>query len=376
MGPDDTAPYSSQPLTGVAPGVPTEKAGARMQVREALEHMIAVTYGVTYDAVVTRFPAYEAMVEEVVGFVGRSVPAEATPRSIRVLDVACGIGNVSIRLAREGYAVVGIDGVRHLVEIAREKTAQRRANLTFQHFDIARDLLPGAGTFDVLVSMHTLYWHPQPAALLEGCRRALPTCGPCAGSCPRRSSSSSATASIAISAPPSSTTRSAMPGSRCSRRATRSCRTSVTSRGAERDDRAANDKECDVMTRRAGSLLVLLATLVSTCGTSEAGHPGGATPKDVVLYELMEQAVFTEDGFRNATSALEGKAQRGTPLCPDGLQAFAKIVFATVGINVRVDSRCTVVAIGQSQIRLTDFGGRISGEFWVVVNSDATNLAD
>jgi len=130
------------------------------------------------------------------------------------------------------------------------------------------------------------------------------------------------------------------------------------------------------MTRRAGSLLVLLATLVSTCGTSEAGHPGGATPKDVVLYELMEQAVFTEDGFRNATSALEGKAQRGTPLCPDGLQAFAKIVFATVGINVRVDSRCTVVAIGQSQIRLTDFGGRISGEFWVVVNSDATNLAD
>ncbi len=170
---DQDAPYSPQPLTGVAAGAPKEKAGARMPVRDAMEHMIAVTYGVTYDAVVTRFPAYEAMVEEVVGFVGRSVSAEATPRSVRVLDVACGIGNVSIRLAREGYSVVGIDGVRHLVEIAREKTAERRATTTFQHLDISRDPVPGAGNFDVLVSMHTLYWHPQPAALLEGCRSAL-----------------------------------------------------------------------------------------------------------------------------------------------------------------------------------------------------------
>src|SRR3989442_4447854 len=144
-----------------------------MTVREALEHMIAVTYGVTYDAVVTRFSAYEAMVEEVVRFIARSAPAEAPPRSVRVLDVACGIGNVSIRLAREGYSVVGIDGVRHLVELAREKTAKRRATLTFQHFDIARDPMPGAGSFDVLVSMPTLYWPPRPAALLEGCRRAL-----------------------------------------------------------------------------------------------------------------------------------------------------------------------------------------------------------
>ena len=83
-------------------------------------------------------------------------------------------GNTSMPLASiRSQSVVGIDGVRHLVEIAREKTAQRRANLTFQHFDIGRGAVPGAGNFDVLVSMHTLYWHPQPTALLEGCRRAL-----------------------------------------------------------------------------------------------------------------------------------------------------------------------------------------------------------
>ena len=125
-----------------------------MPFRDALEHMIAVTYGVTYDAVVTHFPPYEAMLEEIVAFVARSASDATAPRATRVLDVACGIGNVSLRLAKEGYSVVGIDGVKHLVEIAR-------------------DALPGAGTFDVLVSMHTLYWHPDPTALLDACRRAL-----------------------------------------------------------------------------------------------------------------------------------------------------------------------------------------------------------
>jgi len=144
-----------------------------MPLREALEHMIAVTYGVTYDAVVTRYPPYEAMLEEIVAFVARSVPDETAARVTRVLDVACGIGNVSLRLAKEGYSVVGIDGVRHLVEIAREKDRPRGATLTFQHLDIGRAVVPGAGNFDVLVSMHTLYWHPNPPALLEGCRRAL-----------------------------------------------------------------------------------------------------------------------------------------------------------------------------------------------------------
>jgi 2-polyprenyl-3-methyl-5-hydroxy-6-metoxy-1,4-benzoquinol methylase len=166
-------PHQLQPLGGDRPLAAVARAGDRMPFREALEHMIAVTYGVTYDAVVTHFPPYEAMLEEIVAFVARSVPDATTPRATRVLDVACGIGNVSLRLAQEGYSVVGIDGVKHLVEIAREKSSPRGSNLTFQHFDIARDGVPGAGSFDVLVSMHTLYWHPNPTALLDACRRAL-----------------------------------------------------------------------------------------------------------------------------------------------------------------------------------------------------------
>ena len=73
-----------------------------MPFREALEHMIAVTYGVTYDAVVTHFPPYEAMLEEIVAFVARSVPDSTTPRATRVLDVACGNGGYARHLAAQG----------------------------------------------------------------------------------------------------------------------------------------------------------------------------------------------------------------------------------------------------------------------------------
>src|SRR5437870_804584 len=73
------------------------------------------------------------------------------------------------------YTVVAVDSVRHLVAIAREKhhTNGGAPNLSFHHLDVACDALPAAGTFDVLVSMHTLYWHPDPGALLAACRRAL-----------------------------------------------------------------------------------------------------------------------------------------------------------------------------------------------------------
>ncbi|OGK99739.1 MAG: hypothetical protein A3E31_05005 [Candidatus Rokubacteria bacterium RIFCSPHIGHO2_12_FULL_73_22] len=145
-----------------------------MPIRGALEHLIAVTYGFAYDAVVKGFGPYEALLDEISAFVARSAPPERGRRAVRVLDIACGIGNVGLRLAREGYTVVGVDAVRHLIAIAREKHhAQGLPNLTFQHLDIAQSTFPGAGTFDVLVSMHTLYWHPEPARLLEGCHRAL-----------------------------------------------------------------------------------------------------------------------------------------------------------------------------------------------------------
>jgi hypothetical protein len=129
-------------------------------------------------------------------------------------------------------------------------------------------------------------------------------------------------------------------------------------------------------TRVSSVVLVTgMALLGPTLGTSEATHGGGGSHPDAVLYELAEHAVLTDE-FRLATSSLEGSARRGSALCPEGLQDYAKALFATVGVHVKVDPRCAVVVIGESQINLQTFRGTISGKFWIVVNSDATSLTD
>ena len=137
-----------------------------------IERLVAVGYGLTYDAIVRGFAPYEALLEEIEALIGRAAtpgPAGGT----RVLDVSCGIGTVAQRLARRGWSVVAVDPIEHLVSVARKHHRDSGLSLSFHHADAARDPVPGAGTFDVLVSMHTLYWHPDPAALLAACRRAL-----------------------------------------------------------------------------------------------------------------------------------------------------------------------------------------------------------
>lgn len=141
-------------------------------LRNATERMVAVGYGAAYDAIVRGFRPYQALLDEVVSFVARSVRAGSRPQGTRVLDVSCGTGTVAGRLAREGYVVTALDSVGHLVDVARRRHVGVR-NVTFHHVDIANDRLPGEGSFDVLVSMHTLYWHSQPQEMLAACRRAL-----------------------------------------------------------------------------------------------------------------------------------------------------------------------------------------------------------
>jgi SAM-dependent methyltransferase len=140
-----------------------------MAMAEVMDRLVAAGYGLAYDAVVTGFPPYESLLDQIADRVGRSVPAGVDRRTIRVLDVACGTGTLARRLARDGYTVVGLDPVAHLVEVARRYSP----GITFHHRDIARDSVPDGGCYDVLVSLHTLYWHPEPGGLLAGCRRAL-----------------------------------------------------------------------------------------------------------------------------------------------------------------------------------------------------------
>ena len=127
-----------------------------------LERLIALGYGLTYEAIVRGFGPYEALLDEIVALVGRGA-APGSPSGTRVLE----------RLARRGWSVVAIDPIEHLVAVARRNHRDSGLSLSFHHLDAATGALPGAGTFDVVVSMHTLYWHPDPRALLAACRRAL-----------------------------------------------------------------------------------------------------------------------------------------------------------------------------------------------------------
>ena len=102
-------------------------------------------------------------------------------------------------------------------------------------------------------------------------------------------------------------------------------------------------------------VIVLLAMVLGLGPTLSSSEAGGRrpSPKDVVLYELNEQARFTvKNGHlhREASSGIEGKAGRGTPLCPEELIAHAERVFKARQRTVKDARRCTVVAFGNSDL--------------------------
>jgi SAM-dependent methyltransferase len=141
-------------------------------LQDSVERLIAVGYAHTYDRIVRTFHPYQDLLRQVMTYVDRSV-AGADPRDIRILDVASGTGTVAFELARRGYSVLGVDLVASLVKVARGRRGAEAPRVDFQQLDVARDSIPGSGGYDVLISMHTLYWHPDPVGLLQGCRRAL-----------------------------------------------------------------------------------------------------------------------------------------------------------------------------------------------------------
>jgi len=148
-------------------------AGGPRALMHATERLVAKSYGLLYDAVVSGFPPYETLLDEILGYLGRSAPIRSGAATPAVLDVSCGVGTVAARLAARGYAVTAVDSVGHLVDVARRRHAGSAGSLRFENVDVAVAPVPGAGTFDFVLSMHTLYWHPRPEAVLAACRRML-----------------------------------------------------------------------------------------------------------------------------------------------------------------------------------------------------------
>lgn len=143
-------------------------------VQWGLDRTVSIGYGVVYDYIFDRFPPYQALRREILARVETAVPAGMSRRDVRVLEVDCGPGTFSCVLAEAGFAVVGVDPYPGLIDLAREKRRARRlSNLAFQHADIAHGNTFWGGTFDQVVSVHSLYAHPAPRRMLAEIGRIL-----------------------------------------------------------------------------------------------------------------------------------------------------------------------------------------------------------
>jgi len=91
----------------------------------------------------------------------------------RVLDVACGTGNLAIPAARAGAVVTGIDIASNLVAQARRRAAEEKLSAKFDEGD-AEQLPYPDHHFDVVMSMFGAMFAPRPervaSELLRVCR--------------------------------------------------------------------------------------------------------------------------------------------------------------------------------------------------------------
>lgn len=92
----------------------------------------------------------------------------------RVLDVACGTGNLAIPAARKGAEVWGLDIAPNLLEQARQRAAAERLLATFEEGDAEQLPYPDA-RFDVVMSMFGAMFAPRPEVVAsELCRVCRP----------------------------------------------------------------------------------------------------------------------------------------------------------------------------------------------------------
>src|SRR5579859_6401869 len=91
----------------------------------------------------------------------------------RVLDVACGTGNLAIPAARKGAQVWGVDIAPNLLEQARKRAAAEGLDATFEEGDAEQLPYPDAH-FDVVMTMFGAMFAPRPelvaAELARVCR--------------------------------------------------------------------------------------------------------------------------------------------------------------------------------------------------------------
>ncbi|HHX95285.1 MAG TPA: class I SAM-dependent methyltransferase [Clostridia bacterium] len=87
-------------------------------------------------------------------------------KGMKVLDVGCGTGNQSIKLARKGVLVTGIDISTKMLEIAKEKARDEGLSVNFRFMD-AEKLEFEDEFFDGAISITAFEFLPKPEKVLK-----------------------------------------------------------------------------------------------------------------------------------------------------------------------------------------------------------------
>jgi len=96
-----------------------------------------------------------------------------TPKKgMRILDVGCGTGNFSIKLAKMGCEVVGIDLSEEMLKIAKDKTEKEALDITFHQMD-GYNLNFSNNEFDAVFSMAAFEFIKEPKKAYDEMYRVL-----------------------------------------------------------------------------------------------------------------------------------------------------------------------------------------------------------
>lgn len=89
-----------------------------------------------------------------------------------VLDVGCGTGNFSLKLAQLGAIVTGIDISEEMLAIAREKALEDKVAVTFKKMDVYNLDFPDS-SFSAVFSMAAFEFIHEPQQAFAECMRVL-----------------------------------------------------------------------------------------------------------------------------------------------------------------------------------------------------------
>jgi SAM-dependent methyltransferase len=91
---------------------------------------------------------------------------------MKVLDAACGTGNLAVIAARRGCITSGLDIASNLVAQARERAQKESLAIEFTEGDAEAMPYPDA-SFDAVVSMYGVMFAPRPERVVSELRRVV-----------------------------------------------------------------------------------------------------------------------------------------------------------------------------------------------------------